>query len=247
MQAIGRVLAILRSVAAGHRHVGDIASATGLPKSTVSRLLGALVEAEMLERHQGDRGHVIGPGLAALAVDASQAGTLRDVCRPYLRDLVDRTGEAAELTLPDGPTMAMYADHAESSSDVLTRDWTGMRFPYHTIAGGYALMTTWSDDQVRAYVRSGLESYSDRTLMTLDGIIGRLVDARRSGYVWTLGDFSTEINGVAAPIIDRAGTAVAALSVYGPAFRFPFDDDLVTAGELVNAVATTVGRRLRGG
>lgn len=246
MQSISRTFAILRSLAdhGGSAQVGEVASSTGLPKSTVSRLLVALAAEGMVERLDDSGRYGIGPGLAALAGNVSMVGTIREVCRPYLRDLVEQTGEAAGLSVPDGPHASMYVDHVESPGDVLTRDWTGSRFPYHTVAGGYALMATWSDERIGEYAADGLEAFTESTETTLAGVRRRVGEARRRGWVWTMGDFSTDINGVGSAVVDATGQAVAAISVYGPAYRFPDDGD--RAGELVLAAAQAVSRRLRG-
>ncbi len=246
MQAISRTFAILRSLAehGGSAQVGEVASSTGLPKSTVSRLLVALADEGMVDRLDDSGRYGIGPGLAALAGNVSMVGTIREVCRPYLRDLVEQTGEAAGLSVPDGPLASMYIDHVASPGDVVIRDWTGLRFPYHTVAGGYALMSTWSDDRVADYAAVGLEAFTDVTETTLAGVKRRIGSARRHGWVWTLGDFSTDINGVGSPVVDADGGAVAAISVYGPSYRFPDDRDRL--GRLVLSAAHAVTRRLRG-
>jgi DNA-binding IclR family transcriptional regulator len=127
---------------------------------------------------------------------------------------------------------------------VLTRDWTGSRFPYHTVAGGYALMSTWSDQRIGEYAADGLEAFTEATETTLAGVRRRVAEARRLGWVWTIGDFSIDINGVGSAVVDANGVAVAAISVYGPAYRFPDDRDRV--GALVLAAALAVSRRLRG-
>lgn len=248
MQAVERTFAILRSLAdqGGTAQVGAVAEATGLPKSTVSRLLVALADEGMVERLDSSGRYAIGPGLAALTGNVSMVGSIRELCRPYLRDLVEQTGEAAGLSVPDGPLSSIYVDHVESPSDVVTRDWTGLRFPYHTVAGGYALMSTWSDDRVSNYVALGLDAFTEATETGITGVKRRVAATRRRGFVWTLGDFSIEINGVGSPIIDRAGEAVAAISVYGPSYRFPADGDQETVGGLVLAAAQTITRRLLG-
>jgi DNA-binding IclR family transcriptional regulator len=247
MQAIQRTFAVLRSLADAHGSapVGEVALATGLPKSTVSRLLTALESEGLVERVGSGGRYAIGPGLAALAGNVSVVGAVRELCRPHLRDLVEATGEAAGIVEPDGPRRVLYTDQIDGPGPVLTRDWTGSRFPYHTVAGGYAMMATWPDDRIEAYVDRGLERHSAVTATTIDEVMARIETTRRTGYAWTLGDFSEDIHGVGAAIIGKDGRAVAALSVYGPAYRFPGDVDAETVGRRLLEAASMVGRRLR--
>lgn len=249
VQAIQRAFSVLRDMAGngGSATVGEVARATGLPKSTVSRLMAALADVGVVERLAGAGEYAIGPGLAALTGNVSVIGAVRKVLRPYLLDLAHLTGEAAGMAVPDGPSNAVYTDHVESPKAVVTRDWTGTRFPYHTVAAGYAIVATWTDGEIAAYAKRGLERRTASTETTLPGLMRRVTDARNLGYAWTINDFSEEINGVAAPIIDGEGRAIAAISVYGPSFRFPEDGDADRIGILVREHAEAASRNLRGG
>ncbi len=246
MQTVERAFAVLRALAASHGSAGvsHVARQTGLAKSTVSRLLTSLEAIGMIERLDDGGRYAIGAGLAALTGRVSPAGSLREVCRSYLRDLVDDLDESAGLTVPDGAT-ALYIDHVAAEGSVRTRDWTGMRFPFHTVAGGHAMMMTWSDDQIRDYAAEGLERFTASTATTFTELAARIRAARRQGYAWTRQDFDDEINGVAAPIRAAAGPAIGAVSVYGPSFRFPPDDSADTIGERVAAAAAAIEDRYR--
>lgn len=231
----------------GTAGVGEIARATGLPKSTVSRLLSALEGEGVVERRETAGNYAIGTGLTAIAGNVSMLGAVRETVRPYLRDLVERTGEAAGFAVPDGRSDMLYTDHIESPRPVVTRDWTGERFPYHTVAAGYAMLATWTDSEIGRFVRAGLESFTSSTETTRTGILQRVRAARRDGYAWTFQDFSEEINGVAAPIVDATGRALGALSVYGPSYRFPGTGRSDEIGGLLRSTADAASRLVRGG
>ena len=171
-------------------------------------------------------------------------GTLKEVTHPYLRDLTEATGESSGLTVPDGNT-ALYLDHVPSDGTVRTRDWTGMRFPFHTIASGLALMMTWSEASVERLADRGLETFTEHTITTKEELISRLTKARRQGFVWTMGDFDLEINGVAAPVRNQQGGAIGAISTYGPSYRFPGDKDMGRLAERVRETARLVQEQIR--
>ena len=65
MQAMERAFAALRAVRANEESAGvsEVARTTGLPKSTVSRLLAALEEVGAVDRVDPTSGYVIGPAL----------------------------------------------------------------------------------------------------------------------------------------------------------------------------------------
>ncbi len=246
MQTIERAFAVLRALAAadGSAGVSHVARQTGLPKSTVSRLLAGLEAIGVLERLDAAGNYAIGPGLATITAKATPAGSLRELSRPYLRDLVDEVGESAGLTVPDGNT-ALYIDHVGAEGAVQTRDWTGMRFPFHTVAGGHAMLMTWSDDEINGYSKAGLDAFTSATATTAKELLARIRKARRHGYAWTMGDFDDDINGVAAPVRDADGRAMGAVTVYGPSYRFPAEGEEATVGERIVAVAQLIEARFR--
>lgn len=95
MRMLGRAFAILRSVSAAGHPVGvsDLARLTGIPKSTVHRLLDALTDHGMLARR--DQGLVPGAGVHELAeLSNRRRDAVRDLLIPYLVELHVRTGDA---------------------------------------------------------------------------------------------------------------------------------------------------------
>ena len=247
VQSIERTFNVLRAVSAGSGSVGvsEVSRATGLAKSTCSRILASLDELGIVERIDDAGRFVIGAGLISLAGSGTSPSSLRELARPELLGLADRLGECAGLAVPDGRE-GLYADQAPGPGHVQVTDWTGHRFPLHTIAAGQALMGGWSDTEVAAYAADGLDEFTLHTVTTLVGLRQRVGEVRRTGVAWTIGEFSEEIAGVAAAVCGPEGTAVASLTVYGPVFRFPGESDTCEIERVVGEAAARVGARLAG-
>ncbi len=220
MQTVERTFSVLRAIAESDASTGvsEIARRTGLAKSTASRILASLDDLGMVDR-LNDR-YVIGQGLAALTQRASPVAWLRDVARPYLIDLTAEFDESVALGVLDNDEM-LYIDTAESNGAVQVQDWTGHRFPPHTVAAGLVLMLAWSSAEVDAYGRRDLERFTGRTVASLGALRSRMKQVRVEGVAWTMGEFDEEINGAAAPIVDPTGTIIGAINVSGPTYRFP--------------------------
>ena len=220
--------------------VSEVARTTGLAKSTCSRILSSLDELGIVERVDEAGRYVIGPGLRALAAAGAPVGTLRDLAEPYLRELAGRLGESVALAVMDGGE-GLYVTQVAAPGPVQVTDWTGQRFPLHTIAAGQAFMGLWADEQVAEYAADGLAEYTEHTVTTLVELRQRVGQVRRRGVAWTVGEFSEEISGVAAPVCDPDGEAVASVSIYGPGWRFPGDADTTEIERLVLETAERVG------
>ena len=194
----------------------------------------------------GDEGrYAIGAGLETLTGNATPTGSLREMCRPYLVDLAERSGEGTGLAIDDR-SQVLYLDHVGSSSPVQIRDWSGTRYPYHTVAAGFALMSTWTDDELAEYAAAGLEPFTRQTLTSVTALRKRMRIVRTTGVAWTRTEFSDEITGVSAPIVDASGQAIGAISIYGPAWRFPGDRDESEVESLVRGATGELSARLAG-
>jgi DNA-binding IclR family transcriptional regulator len=94
-------MAILVVLEQGPASLGELAEATGLHRATAHRLAGAL-EVHGLVRRDGEGRYALGLRLLALAGAADRLFPLRDVARPALQALRDRTGESVQLYVRDG-------------------------------------------------------------------------------------------------------------------------------------------------
>jgi len=185
-------------------------------------MLTALVELGMAEKVGGR--YSIGTGVIALGRGATPVGSLPEMVRPHLVELAEELGENASLAVEDADTV-LYVDTVVSPGAVQVRDWTGERVPIHTAAAGITLMTSWTNDRIRHLTDAGLVALTESTVTSASALRQKISAARRAGVAWTLSEFSDEVNGVAAPIFDPTGRAIAAITIYGPTYRFPAAGD----------------------
>lgn len=96
-------MAILTALESGPMGLGELATATGLHRATTHRLVSALEVHGMVGRDAEGR-FVLGLRLLALAGAADRLFPLRDVARPALEALRDRTAESVQLYVRHGDT-----------------------------------------------------------------------------------------------------------------------------------------------
>jgi DNA-binding IclR family transcriptional regulator len=83
-----------------------------------------------------------------------------------------------------------------------------------------------------------LERYTAQTITTHQALSAELDLVRRNGYATAVAELEDELVAVASPVLDPAGTPVAALSVSGPAFRMQ-PESLDALGRLCADVSRT--------
>ena len=98
---LDKAMLVLRAVADRPSTLGELQTATGLPRATAHRLAGALEEHGMLRRNVDGR-YELGLGLVPLGQAAAERFPLGDLARPALEDLRAGTGESVQLFVREG-------------------------------------------------------------------------------------------------------------------------------------------------
>ncbi len=245
VQSVERAFSILRVLASGPAGVSDIAESTDLPKSTVSRLLTSIVDVGAVERMDLLGVYGLGEMVVELGASASPGRNLVAIARPYLQQLVDDLGEAAGLGMLD-EHLVYYYDQVDADHDVQVRDWTGETVDFHVVPSGLVLAADADPDTRERLLAGPLEAWTEQSVTDRSQLERRLADIRQVGFAWVYEEMSEGINSVAAPIVNPAGAAVAAIHAHGPSYRFPGDGEAAAIAARVVAAARAVSDRLAG-
>lgn len=247
VQSVLRAFEVLRTLVDDDTAVplADVAERTGLAPSTASRLLTTLESIAVVSRGPLRGTWMPGPGLAALTGPTRSISHLLGIAHPYLQELVDRFGEDAALAVCDGLDL-IYADQARSPSAVGVPDWTGQRFAPHTVAAGFVGMAWWPPGKLDHYLARGLPPATDRTLTDPAAVRSRLAEVRRRRYGWASGEWVEGVSAVAAPVLTADGHLLAALSVFGPSYRFPGERGRDEIGRELRGVCGRLARAVAG-
>lgn len=173
--------------------VSDISRRLGLPRSSASRLLGALRDGGLLDQDPTTRRYK--PGNLALVLGGLHQATTRimDQVDEALADLVRRTGHTGYIAVLDGPN-AVVLRNRQGSYPVRFVVEPGTRIPACVTGVGKALLARLPDDALRALYR-GLRQERDGpgkvrwALPTVDALLADLARVRTRG--WALADQDT--------------------------------------------------------
>lgn len=243
VQSIERAFGILRALSLGPAGVTDLSDRTGLPKSTVSRLLSSLeVEQAVVQNREG--AYELGDGIAELDNALRGGQSAIEVARPHMLELMELTGEAVGLNRFDGVSVRTLVQVDDPESAVVVRDWTGEPTPPHAVPAGLAILAHSSRAIQNNLLDTELEQCTPKTMVDPNELRARFATIRADGYAWVFEEFTLDINSVAAPITDASGRTTMAVHVHGPAFRFPQDLDLDDLGTKVAATAQRIEAQL---
>jgi len=141
------------------RALGELAADAGLPKSTASRLLGALERNGLVEQ-QGMRGRFrAGPVVLRFAGRGLAGRNLVELAERPMGALADATGETINLGVP-GVAGVEHLAQVEGKHFLGTTQWIGRSVPYHCSANGKVLLAY---DAARTPLDGPLEPRTART------------------------------------------------------------------------------------
>lgn len=217
-----RTLDIIEYVVAHTRPMvaQEIATALGIPVSSLSYLLSTLVDRQYLTRD--GRRYSAGPGLARLQA-TSNSFSLADRAAPLVRTLRVQLDETTSFFIRQD--WEIEAIVTESSEQALRYSVTqGRRLPMHALASGKALLAALSDEELdRYFAEAERISFTDATVTDEARLRAELEEIRESGFAMTDEEYSRGIKGIGR-VIRIDGEPVGSLSVAVPKVRF--DEEL---------------------
>ena len=240
-QAVDRACALLSLVVRADEPLTftEISDASGLARSTTSRLLAALERTDLVRRDDGGA-YLAGSLFALHAARHDRWQELSRVAMPFLERLRDATGETAHLGGAQGGTV-LHVAQVDSMFLLGTKDWTETLVPDHTSALGKVLLAA---GRIRLPAEP-LERRTDRTVTEHRALAVELQKARDRGYAVAVDELEVGLAAVAAPVTGRDGEVIAALGVSGPTARL--EDRLDKVGRLLVEEADDLSVLLRRG
>ena len=221
--------------------VSELAAKVGLKVSTVHRLLATLAHRGYVEQDPETSKYRLGLKLLEVGNASLYYFDVRTVARPYLESLVDKCNETSNLAVLDG-TEVVYIDQVESKNMIIVKMFAqvGNRGPVHCTASGKCLLAYLDDDKLNEILNKlSLVKHTNETIVDLNYLRKELSRVKEDGYAFDWGEMEEHVRCVAAPIFDRAGRAVASVSISGPSNRIT---SYYIKNELVDLVKETASQ-----
>lgn len=221
IRAVDRVCDILDLVRARSEvSLPDVATATGMPKSSAFRYLATLEERQYIERDEASQVYRL--GLAFQNSDDIVVERLKRLAEGPLARLRDASQMTVNLGLLDGS----YVVHAlvfESPLQMRVAARVGEVGLIHSTALGKVLAASKSEQAVRSMLaRHGMPRYTAATVTDADDYLSALVQVRTAGF--GLDDSENQIGGRCIAVALAGAPLDAAISMSAPEAQLPMSD-----------------------
>jgi DNA-binding IclR family transcriptional regulator len=235
-RALERGLAILSSIGESTDGVrlSQLEDATGVPKSSLVRLLSVLEQSGYVARVSEEPRYRLGPAVLRLARAERANLNAEMLARPHLQRLAAATDQTSNLGVMQGPTI-LHVCVAEPSRALRFRSSSGSVDHAYCTGLGKALLAALPHDQLADHLpQEPFPSFTENTPTTVAELRDLLERVRADGFAVDEEERDPGVCclAVAAEIDEHLRIAV---SVAGPAGEF-FDS---ARPELVKEVAAT--------
>lgn len=227
--------------------LSGLVARTGLPKTTVHRLVSVLVERGWAK--MTGRGYGLGflPLRAAAAFERSL--DIRFEAEPYLVELRNTFEETVHLATLDQEFRIVYLDKLVPRFQAvgLMRSRVGATAPAYCTGVGKAMLARLPEPELAGYLAQiALVGYTPRTLTTREALMKDLELVRSRGYAICDQEHEQDVACIAAAVRGRHDEPIAAISLSGPAARMDAHLDArsstpAAVRETADAISLVVG------
>lgn len=217
VQVISRAAEILRILKKDNSglSLGGIAERVHLPRSTVQRIVNALIAERLVMASSAEGGLRLGPEIQSLA--AAGRINMAELIRPVLVDLSSKTEETVDLAAFREDHM-VFVDQVIGSHRLRTVSAVGEVFPMTTTANGKAALSLFEDDALVAIATPELKATEDDA-KPLSEFMREIEDIRQTGIGWDLNEHTDGISAAGFAFKDPMDQ-IYAVSIPVPSHRF---------------------------
>ncbi len=199
----------------------ELAQSTGMPKSTVNRLVRFLTDRGYLAPLEGRNRYTLGPASIDLGRRASALFDFGAICQPTLEQLSRETSETVLLTAVIGSGNAVRCvDQIESTREGLrVFEQIGAIFPLHAGAAPKAVLAFLPEAERKRYLSRPMAAVTQSTLIDADALDRDLSETRQRGYSISSEETYEGVAGVAAPFFWSDGRPAGSMAIATPTQR----------------------------
>ncbi|WP_324767404.1 IclR family transcriptional regulator domain-containing protein [Pokkaliibacter plantistimulans] len=222
----------------------QLAEQTGLPRTTLYRMLATLIERGMIRRDPVGKVYRLGFSYLEMVRNAYLVPDLVVAASNELRALRDLSGETTYLAVLDGDQV-LSIERCDGAHTARSSASLGQNKPVYCTGQGKAILSA-LDDRSREDILKGvvLEPLTPLTITDRRRLRTELQISRSRGYAIDDEEIRLGVRCVAAPVVDKNGKVLGSMSIAGPAYRLTLERLALLGPEVADA-ARRVGEQVR--
>lgn len=221
---MAKAVKIIETISKARRGMGikELATELEMAKSTLHHIISTLVEVGFLSKDPENRTYNIGLHLVEIGQAYLEQLDLRQIARPYLERLSSKVKEIVHLLILDQEEV-VYIDKVEDhvqEGTLRCSSFIGRRVSAYSTAAGKVLLAFLPAAELESYLSTKELSPKTKFTITSPEILRKqLAKVKEEKIALDCQENELGLQCVAAPIFDREGRCIAALSISGPVNR----------------------------
>ncbi|WP_242449741.1 IclR family transcriptional regulator [Staphylococcus delphini] len=195
--------------------ISEMARLTTLPKSTIYRHLRTLVDLHVVAQDK-DENYYLGYKMLKYQNHMKQTDSLIHHLKPYMRRLVEKTGEAINLGILVNQEVCIL--HTEYGEQYTLQAQLGPTSMLHCSGMGKWFLNTFSDEVLETYFKTAT-SRTIHTMTTVEAFRHDMATRPHQNIVVDREEYEYGLMCIATPIRDESGVIQASMSISGPVSR----------------------------
>lgn len=198
----------------------DISKELCMNTSTVLRFLATLESCGYVSQDEETLKYYLTYKICNVANKVSSKDSIREIARPYMKQLSKIFGESVCLAVEQEMTV-VYIDVVEGQDQMLrTMQRIGNIAPMHCTGIGKLFLLDYPESKLDKLIDiKGLQRFTEYTLTSKEQIVDQLKEIGELGYAYDNEECEVGARCIAFPIRDYTGKIVAGISVTGPVSR----------------------------
>lgn len=202
--------------------IAELSSISGLPPSTIHRLLLTLKEHKFVNQDELSSLYYLGPSLVTLGIKASSYIDIRKSAIPIMRNLANTTGEDSYLTISDD-NKGIFLERVAGPHPLKIIDPFNTQVPLHCGALRKVLLANKDEGFINDYLNNKLKTFTEHTITDPDLLLLELERIKKLDFAISIGEYIKDAVGIGAPVRDKFGNVIASLGIIGPITRLTED------------------------
>ncbi|MDR2904264.1 MAG: IclR family transcriptional regulator, partial [Clostridiales bacterium] len=217
VQSVARAIKLVELLAEENREMSltEISKAMDWPKSTVHGLIATLRDHYYVDQSPTTGCYYLGIRLFELGNIVARSWEIRRIALPVMQNLNRKLGEMIQLAKEDKGEV-LYLEKLDSTHMLRIVSEIGARLPMHCSGLGKILLAYKKPAELKSMLSK--QKFAPMTAYTITDratLEKELAQVRAKGYAMDNREIMDSLRCVAAPIYDRDGNVLYAISVSG--------------------------------
>lgn len=213
--------------------LAEIASQTGINKSSVHRLLTHLEEEGFVEKDNVTRRYRLGLSLLQLSGVVLSHLEIHHAAKHDLELLAEKTGKYAHLGIIENGEL-VYLRKIEGKEPITLTSFIGRSNPAYCTGCGKIILA-YQPEITETVIENGLTKYGPHCITDPDQLRSDLERIAVQGFAICVDEIYEGVISIAAPVRDFTGNVIAGISVVGLKHQFKQNEIAETIPLVVNA------------